>query len=63
MPDRTMTCLCCGQNFLFLEREQEFFRKVGLKNDPKRCLPCRKKRKAQSATQPPPARAYGEDAE
>ena len=45
MPDRSITCADCGQDFVFTEREQEWFREKGLTNDPRRCKPCRTNRK------------------
>ena len=46
MDDRTLSCSDCGEDFVFTTQEQEFFRSHNLLNDPKRCPPCRKKRKA-----------------
>lgn len=46
MPDRMIECQDCGQEFVFTERDQEFFAEKGFV-DPKRCKPCRDKKKAR----------------
>lgn len=46
MPDKTITCLECGQPFQFLERDQEFYAKNNF-TEPKRCKPCRTMRKKE----------------
>ncbi len=38
---KTLTCLQCGNSFLFSASEQEFFSRKGRKNEPKRCPDCR----------------------
>jgi len=43
--DRQLTCVECGQQFVFTAGEQEFFRDQGLTDDPQRCPPCRRARK------------------
>lgn len=48
MPDRMLECQDCKQEFVFTEGEQEFFATKGF-TDPKRCKPCRDKKKAQRA--------------
>ncbi len=51
MLDQTITCKDCNKDFVFTEREQEFFAskiddKTGLPwNPPIRCKPCRDARK------------------
>jgi hypothetical protein len=49
MPDKQIECVDCGDEFTFTEGEQKFFQaKFG--NDfapPKRCKPCRAKKKAE----------------
>jgi hypothetical protein len=41
-----LECQDCNQEFLFDERDQAFFEEKGFSR-PKRCRPCRKKRKEQ----------------
>jgi CxxC-x17-CxxC domain-containing protein len=43
--DKTLTCIDCGADFTFTAEEQEFFATHQLTNEPKRCKPCREKRK------------------
>ena len=45
--DRTLTCLDCGQPFIFTAGEQEFYDRKGFREEPKRCKPCRETRKAR----------------
>lgn len=45
MEDRTIECEGCGNHFTFSAKEQEFFAEKGFQ-DPKRCKPCRNKRKS-----------------
>jgi CxxC-x17-CxxC domain-containing protein len=47
MEDKTLVCEDCGQEFLFSEKEQEFYAMRGFQ-EPKRCKPCRSRRKEQS---------------
>ena len=42
--DKTLTCLECGQDFVFSSSEQFFFWSKGLA-EPKRCKPCRMQRR------------------
>lgn len=42
---KELICADCQQRFYFTEKDQAFFKKMGF-SDPKRCFPCRKKRKA-----------------
>lgn len=46
MEDRTLVCEDCGQEFVFSREEQEFYAARGFQA-PKRCRPCRVKRKEQ----------------
>jgi len=48
--DKSITCVDCGQEFLFTAGEQAFYRERGLTNEPTRCKSCREKRKAGRAT-------------
>lgn len=45
--DRQITCLDCGQPFVFTAGEQEFYSRKGFKEEPKRCKPCREQRKVR----------------
>jgi DNA-directed RNA polymerase subunit RPC12/RpoP len=47
MADRNITCKDCGQEFVFTEGEQAFYKEKGFENDPVRCPSCRKARKTQ----------------
>ncbi len=39
--DRPITCVDCGDSFIWTVGEQVFFHDKGLKNEPKRCKPCK----------------------
>ena len=39
--DRTIKCVDCGENFIWTAGEQVFFHDKGLRNEPKRCKPCK----------------------
>ena len=39
--DRQIKCLDCGDDFVWTAGEQVFFHDKGLKNEPKRCRPCK----------------------
>ena len=43
--DKQIICHDCGTVFTFTAKEQEQFASIGHVNAPKRCLPCRTKRK------------------
>ena len=45
--DRQITCIDCGQPFLFTAGEQEFYDRKGFREEPKRCKPCRDLRKSR----------------
>ena len=40
-PDRSIRCVDCNENFTWTSGEQAFFHDKGLKNEPKRCKPCK----------------------
>lgn len=61
MPDKEKTCIECGQPFVWAEREQEFFKANGLSNEPKRCAPCRAKRRAKKAKEMRPEPPKNQD--
>ncbi len=46
MPDKTLNCSDCSNDFAFTEGEQEFFEQKGF-TEPKRCPECRQARKQQ----------------
>ena len=39
--DRSIKCVDCGEDFIWTAGEQVFFHDKGLKNEPKRCKPCK----------------------
>ncbi len=43
--DRTLTCVECGQDFVFTAGDQEFHASKGFTNEPKRCRNCRMARR------------------
>ena len=48
--DKTLTCVDCGQTFVFTAGEQEFYAQKGFQNAPKRCKACKTKRQGGSAS-------------
>ena len=42
--DKVLRCIDCEEEFIFTAGEQLFFADKGLKNDPKRCKPCKSKK-------------------
>ena len=49
MTVKTLTCKDCGAEFVFTVGEQEFYKEKGFDNEPKRCLACRRAKKAQQS--------------
>ena len=47
--DKTIKCVDCGTEFVFTARDQAFYHEQGFTNEPKRCKPCRDKRKQEKA--------------
>ena len=45
--DRSLTCVECGQSFIFTADDQSYHAEKGYTNEPKRCTSCR-----QSSTGP-----------
>lgn len=45
IQDKNLSCLDCGEEFLFSRNEQMFYAERGFTNEPKRCKDCRDKRK------------------
>ena len=39
--DRAIKCVDCAEDFIWTAGEQVFFHDKGLKNEPKRCKPCK----------------------
>src|SRR5689334_15941809 len=50
--DKSITCVDCGEEFLFTAGEQAFYRERGLTNEPTRCKACREKRKTGRGAHP-----------
>lgn len=48
MPDKTLTCVECGKEFIFTEGEQKFYEEKGFQ-EPHRCKECRQKAKERRA--------------
>ncbi|HWO72527.1 MAG TPA: CxxC-x17-CxxC domain-containing protein [Dehalococcoidia bacterium] len=44
--DKTLTCIDCGQEFLFSADDQEFYSSRGY-SEPKRCRSCRAQRRSE----------------
>lgn len=53
LVDRTLNCVDCHNDFSFTVGEQQFFRDKGLKNEPKRCKPCKQQKAARFDQMPP----------
>jgi CxxC-x17-CxxC domain-containing protein len=47
--DKVLRCIDCGEEFVFSAGEQQFFADKGLRNDPKRCKPCKLKKNERIA--------------
>jgi ribosomal protein S27E len=47
MADKTVKCKDCGNDFIFTEGEQAFYKEKGFENEPQRCPDCRRARKQQ----------------
>jgi hypothetical protein len=45
--DKTLTCKDCNCEFVFTAGEQQFYEDKGFENEPARCNPCRRERKAR----------------
>ena len=45
--DKNIVCVDCGQDFVHSADDQARYAERGFTNEPKRCRPCREKRKAQ----------------
>ena len=47
--DKILVCVDCNGEFVFTSGEQLFFADKGLKNDPKRCKPCKQRKNERIA--------------
>ena len=47
MADKTIRCKDCGEDFIFNESEQAFYKEKGFENEPQRCPACRKAKKSR----------------
>lgn len=47
--DRPIVCVDCGQEFTWTAGEQMFFHDKGLRNEPKRCKPCKQAKNTRLA--------------
>lgn len=56
-----MTCIDCGQEFVFTSGEQSFYAQRGFTEAPKRCTSCRAARKAQRNAAPSGGGGYDRD--
>ena len=45
--EKMIRCCDCGTTFAFTTGEQEIYHSKGFTNEPKRCPPCRRARKAE----------------
>ena len=45
MPDKQIQCKECGKDFIFTQKEQDFYKEKEFKNEPQRCPECRTQRK------------------
>jgi len=56
LKDKELVCVDCKTPFVFSVGEQTFFASKGLTNEPKRCLDCRKAKKAKNERVSQPVR-------
>ncbi|MBC8280994.1 MAG: zinc-ribbon domain containing protein [Chloroflexi bacterium] len=48
--DRNLTCVECGQSFIFSADDQSYHAEKGYTNEPKRCPSCRQARRANRSS-------------
>ena len=60
MPDKTIVCKDCNNEFIFSEGEQAFYKEKGFQNEPQRCPECRKARKQQRRSNNSGAHKFGD---
>jgi len=53
MTDRRLQCVDCKQEFTFSVKDQGFYQQMNF-SEPKRCKPCRERKKAVNAAAPAP---------
>ncbi|MDP2891949.1 MAG: zinc-ribbon domain-containing protein [Bacillota bacterium] len=58
MPDKTLICKDCSEEFVFTEGEQSFFKEKGFEKAPVRCPACRRARK-QNRCESRGGKSYG----
>src|ERR1700687_1399706 len=56
--DKALTCIDCGNDFVFTAGEQLFFHDKQFKNEPKRCKACKTKPVSVLGAPPAPGQAY-----
>jgi CxxC-x17-CxxC domain-containing protein len=61
--EKSLQCVDCGKTFLFTSEEQAFYASKSFTSEPKCCLACREKRKAErysqtGGTSNPPRQTY-----
>lgn len=49
MADIELTCKDCGSSFTWTDNDQQFYKEKGY-TEPKRCKPCREKKKRERMT-------------
>jgi CxxC-x17-CxxC domain-containing protein len=45
--DKTLSCIDCQREFIFSAADQKFHHEKGFRNEPRRCVDCRQKRRSQ----------------
>jgi hypothetical protein len=45
MPDKNLVCKHCGDPFVFSEKDQDYYKRKGLTDEPRGCKPCRVERR------------------
>lgn len=59
LEDKTIVCAECGTEFVHSADDQRRFQERGFANEPRRCPPCREKRRLMHAKAAEPAQAEG----
>lgn len=54
MMDEPKVCMDCGSPFVWTVKEQEFWKAKKLQHPPKRCAPCRVKKRGRAPVKPAP---------
>lgn len=50
--EKTLECVDCGESFAHSAEDQAYYAERGFSHEPKRCRPCRQKRKASRGRGP-----------